>query len=124
MSNEQVNISVDSLLNILGVWNYPKTKKVKKKYTREYISNESTDDGFPELKFKSLYKKSKSGLFWNTFEIIHFEMEGIFSKSQSGFDIDEFEMVDTCVIPQEDVKDKFVSIEEILLLLNEGEFHA
>lgn len=124
MSNEQVNISVDSLLNVLGIWNYAKTKEVKKKYTGEYISNEFTDDRFPELKFKSLYKKTKSGLFWNTFEIIHFEIEGVFSKSQSGFDINEYEMVDPVPIPQEDVKDKSTSIENILLFLDEGEFHA
>lgn len=124
MSNEQVNISVDSLLNVLSIWNYAKTKEVKKKYTGEYISNEFTDDRFPELKFKSLYKKTKSGLFWNTFEIIHFEIEGVFSKSQSGFDINEYEMVEPVPIPQEDVKDKSTSIENILLFLDEGEFHA
>ena len=124
MSDKQVNINVDSLVNLLGIWNYAKTKEVKKKYTGEYISNESTDDRFPELKFKSLYKKSKSGLFWNTFEIIHFEIEGVFSKSQSGFDINEYEMVDPVPIPQEDVKDKFTSIENILLFLDKGEFHA
>lgn len=124
MSDKQVSISVDSLLNVLGIWNYAKTKEVKKKHTGEYILNESTDDRFPELKLKSLYKKTKSGFFWNTFEIIHFEIEGIFSKSQSRFDIDEFEMVDSYVIPQEDVKDKSTSIENILLFLDKGEVHA
>lgn len=124
MSDEQVNISVDSLLNILGIWNYAKTKEVKKKYTGDYVSNISTDDRFPELKFKSLYKKSKSGLFWNTFEIIHFEIEGVFSKSQHGFDINEFEMAAPVPIPEEDVKNESVSIEDILLFLDKGEFHA
>lgn len=118
------NMSLNSFLNIISIWNYAKTKEVKKKYTGEYISNESTDDRFPELKFKSLYKKTKSGLFWNTFEIIHFEIEGVFSKSQSGFDINEYEMVDPVPIPQEDVKDKSVSVEDILLFLDKGEFHA
>lgn len=124
MSKEQVNISVDSLLNILGIWNYAKTKEVKKKHTGDYVSNISTDDRFPELKFKSLYKKTKSGLFWNTFEIIHFEIEGVFSKSQSGFDYDLDDMVDPVPIPEKDIKDKFTSIEDVLLFLDEGEFHA
>lgn len=118
------NVSLNSFLNIISIWNYAKSKEVKKKHKGEYISNESTDDRFPELKFKSLYKKTKSGLFWNTFEIIHFEIEGVFSKSQSGFDIDEFEMVDTCAVPQEDIRDKSTSIAEILLFLDKGEFHA
>lgn len=124
MSDEQVNISVDSLVNLLGIWNYAKTKEVKKKHTGEYILNESIDDRFPELKFKGLYKKCKSGLFWNTFEIIHFEIEGVLSKSKSGFDIDEYEMVDPVPIPDCDVKNESVSIEDILLFLDEGEFHA
>lgn len=124
MSDKQVSISVDSLLNILGIWNYTKSKEVKKKHAGEYISNISTDDRFPELKFKSLYKKTKSGLFWNTFEIIHFEIEGVFYKSQSGFDIDEFEMVDAYIIPEEDVKNKSTSIADILLFLDKGEFYA
>lgn len=119
-----LNISMTSFLNIVGIWNYTKSKEVKKKHAGEYISNISTDDRFPELKFKSLYKKTKSGLFLNTFEIIHFEIEGVFYKSQSGFDIDEFDMVDSYVIPQEDVKDESTPIENILLFLDKGEFHA
>lgn len=120
----EIKLSNQSILNLLGIWNYPKSKEVKKKYTGEYVSNICSDTCFPELKFNALYKKTKSGLLWNTFEIIHFEIEGVISKSQSGFNIQEFELIDSVSIPEKDVKDTFVSIKDLLLFLEEGEFHA
>lgn len=116
--SEQITLAKTSVSNLLDAFSYVYHYKLRKNiYEGDYIRCFGHDDRFPELKYNIFYKKIKTGLLYDTYELVYIKIGDLDPSHLNSFNVD-MDTSDWVDVDLKHVKEhKRLSLREIKLKL-------
>lgn len=103
---EQMNISKQSVSNLVGIFTYVYQYKLRKGiYKGNLIRCIGDDERFKELHHTIYYRKIKSGFMYDTYELIYISLGDLETNTLNGFDPNNIDFSDWVDVDPKHVKE-------------------